>query len=42
VPEAPPVTVIHGAAVVAARYPAADTATAEPLPAVAGNDWDTD
>jgi hypothetical protein len=42
VADAPPVIVIHGADVVAvhAHPPAADTATAEPLPDVAGTDWD--
>jgi hypothetical protein len=38
-PEAPPVIVIHGVAVVAVQeHPLADTATADPLPAVAGKD----
>jgi len=39
VPDAPPVIVIHGVDVVAVQeHPAAETATGDPLPAVAGND----
>ena len=41
-PDAPPVIVIHDVVVVAVHPhpPAADTAIAEPLPDVAGTDWD--